>query len=264
MAILTKSYSSQAEATSVVEALKDAGFDNDSISFIAGADDEGGDLHDEVLSEDERIHRGLDRDRYTRDQPMGDPLVADPMVGSTLGGTIAGRSISGVAADPEYARGDDPIDNGTAAANSSATDDAAVGAASGGILGGGAGLLAGLGLMTIPGIGPVVAAGWLASTAAGALVGAAAGGATGGIIGALSEAGVPSDASEVYAENVKRGGAIVSIRVAEEDKGRADAIMSEHGPIDPQSTGADYRRTGWNGFDAAGGALPFNPNPPAI
>ena len=42
-------------------------------------------------------------------------------------------------------------------------------------------LLAGLGLLAIPGLGPVVAAGWLAATA----VGAAAGAATGGIIGAL-------------------------------------------------------------------------------
>ena len=46
-----------------------------------------------------------------------------------------------------------------------------------------AGLLAGLGLMAIPGVGPIVAAGWLVA----ALTGAAAGGATGGIIGALSQ-----------------------------------------------------------------------------
>src|SRR5262245_43602514 len=44
---------------------------------------------------------------------------------------------------------------------------AAKGAGIGGAIGGGAGLLAGLGLLAIPGIGPVVAAGWLASTAAG-------------------------------------------------------------------------------------------------
>jgi len=57
----------------------------------------------------------------------------------------------------------------------------------GAALGGGAGLLAGLGVMAIPGLGPVVAAGWLASV----LLGAGAGAATGGIIGALTGAGIP-------------------------------------------------------------------------
>lgn len=54
------------------------------------------------------------------------------------------------------------------------------------MLGGGAGLLAGLGILAIPGLGPVLAAGWLAST----LVGAGAGAATGGLVGALAGAGI--------------------------------------------------------------------------
>ena len=45
--------------------------------------------------------------------------------------------------------------------------------------------MTGLGLMAIPGVGPIVAAGWLVAT----LAGAAAGGATGGVIGALTQAG---------------------------------------------------------------------------
>ena len=53
------------------------------------------------------------------------------------------------------------------------------GATFGTVVGGGAGLLAGLGLLAIPGLGPVVAAGWLASTLVGAGVGAAAGGLVG-------------------------------------------------------------------------------------
>ena len=264
MAVLTRSYTSRETAHSVVDALKSAGFAADSISFIANAGEAKIGLSDDAVFENDRAHGGVSDDRFIKDSPMVDPLAADPMVGSTLGGTIAGRSISGSVIDPEYVRGDAPIDQPHAGPRSEAVDDAAIGATSGGILGGGAGLLAGLGLMTIPGIGPVVAAGWLASTAAGALAGMVAGGATGGIIGALSEAGVPADASEVYAENVKRGGAIVSVRVAEEDKGRADAILSEYDPIDPQSTGSDYRKTGWTGFDASGGTVPFNPNPPVL
>ncbi len=80
-------------------------------------------------------------------------------------------------------------------------DDRAEGAATGGgigaAVGGAAGLLTGLGLMAIPGVGPVVAAGWLVAT----LAGAAAGGLTGGLIGALTRAGV----SEQDANVVCRG-----------------------------------------------------------
>ena len=68
-------------------------------------------------------------------------------------------------------------------------DDRAEGAATGGglgaILGGAAGAAAGLGMIAIPGIGPVVAAGWLAALAAGAV----GGGVAGGLIGALVESG---------------------------------------------------------------------------
>ena len=88
--------------------------------------------------------------------------------------------------------------------------DAAKGAGIGGALGGGAGLLAGLGLLAIPGLGPVVAAGWLAATA----VGAAAGAATGGIVGALVDAGVDREHADVYSESVRRGGTMVSVRLA--------------------------------------------------
>jgi hypothetical protein len=63
----------------------------------------------------------------------------------------------------------------------------------------------------IPGLGPVVAAGWLTATA----VGAAAGAATGGIVGALTEAGVSKDDASLYAEGVRRGGTLVSARVPE-------------------------------------------------
>ncbi len=56
--------------------------------------------------------------------------------------------------------------------------------------------------MAIPGLGPVVAAGWLVSTAALGVVG----GMTGGIIGALTRSGVDEDDAHAYAEGVRRGG----------------------------------------------------------
>src|SRR5215468_3805706 len=86
-------------------------------------------------------------------------------------------------------------------------EDAGKGAGVGAAVGGVGGLLTGLGLLAIPGVGPVVAAGWLAATAAGAVTGAVVGGAAGGLVGALTGAGVPERDANFYAEGVRRGGA---------------------------------------------------------
>ena len=66
-----------------------------------------------------------------------------------------------------------------------AVEDAGKGAGIGAAVGGVGGLLTGLGLLAIPGIGPVVAAGWLVATAAGAATGAVVGGAAGGLVARL-------------------------------------------------------------------------------
>ena len=78
-------------------------------------------------------------------------------------------------------RTDGPLGDRNGDGENDVADGAGKGATTGGLLGGGAGLLAGLGMLAIPGLGPVVAAGWLASTAVGAIAGAVAGGAAGGI-----------------------------------------------------------------------------------
>ena len=127
-------------------------------------------------------------------------------------------------------------------------DDRAEGAGKGaGIgagLGGAAGLLAGLGLLAIPGLGPVVAAGWLASTA----VGAAAGAATGGIVGALTEAGVSKEEAPLYAEGVRRGGTLVSARVADSDRARFDSILNQSS-VNLRDRSAAWQKSGWKSFD---------------
>jgi hypothetical protein len=128
---------------------------------------------------------------------------------------------------------------------------AGTGAGVGAAVGGAAGLLAGLGLMAIPGVGPVVAAGWLVST----LAGAAAGGATGGVIGALTQAGVTKDDAGVYAEGLRRGGAVVSARVADADASRLQAIM-DRSAVKLADRSAAYRKAGWQSFDQ--NAAPYN------
>ena len=130
---------------------------------------------------------------------------------------------------------------------------AGTGAGVGAAVGGAAGLLTGLGLMAIPGVGPVVAAGWLVAT----LTGAAAGGATGGIIGALTQAGVGNEEAEVYAEGLRRGGAVVSARVADADAPRLQAIMDRSSVRLADRTTA-YRKEGWRAFDPS--SPPYTPD----
>jgi hypothetical protein len=134
-------------------------------------------------------------------------------------------------------------------------DDRAEGAATGGsvgaVAGGAVGLLTGLGLMAIPGVGPIVAAGWLAAT----LTGAAAGGATGGIIGALSQqAGISKEDADVYAEGLRRGGALVSAKVADADAVRYQSLM-DRAAVSIADRAAAYRKTGWTKYDES--ATPY-------
>lgn len=137
--------------------------------------------------------------------------------------------------------------------NGDKVDDsnAAEGAGIGGAVGGAAGLLAGIGMLAIPGIGPVVAAGWLASTAAGAAVGAAAG----GIVGAMTNAGISEDDAHYYAETVRRGGTVVAVQADDENAAEVEAIMDGAAPIDPAVRRAEYQREGWSRFDEA--AAPY-------
>jgi hypothetical protein len=123
-------------------------------------------------------------------------------------------------------------------------EGAGKGAAIGGVAAGAAGLAAGLGLLAIPGIGPIVAAGWAAST----LAGAVAGGVTGGVIGALVESGVNKDDADVYAEAIRRGGALVVARVPDDTAARYQAVLARSG-VDVATRASAYRTAGWTRFD---------------
>lgn len=130
-----------------------------------------------------------------------------------------------------------------------AAEGAGTGAGIGAAVGGVGGLLTGLGIMAIPGVGPVVAAGWLAATAAGAVAGAVAGGAAGGLIGALTESGVSEDDAHVYAEGIRRGGTLVTAKVDESLQTEAEAILRKSNWVDPGQRRAVYANEGWTRFD---------------
>jgi len=88
-----------------------------------------------------------------------------------------------------------------------AAEGAATGALGGGVLGGVIGLLAGVGALAIPGIGPIIAGGTLASTLAGAGIGAAAG----GLIGALAGMGIPEEDARHFDRGFQAGGTLVTV-----------------------------------------------------
>ncbi|MDQ4075563.1 MAG: hypothetical protein M3220_04865, partial [Chloroflexota bacterium] len=130
-----------------------------------------------------------------------------------------------------------------------APDDSDMGGAGiGAILGGLAGLLVGLASLTIPGIGPIVAAGPLAAALAGAGIGAVAGGA----VGALIDMGVSEEDAEYYAEALRRGDVIVAVRTEDERADLAVDVLRQHAPIDLEARVEEWREEGWEGFDHEG------------
>ena len=123
------------------------------------------------------------------------------------------------------------------------------GAAIGGVLG----LVAGVASLAIPGVGPIIAAGPIASALAGAGIGAAAG----GIIGALANMGVPEEHAHYYAEGVRRGGTLITVRAETDAKAEcAQRVMQQHGAVDIEERGSQWRNEGWSGKFGEGEVLP--------
>ena len=124
---------------------------------------------------------------------------------------------------------------------------AGTGASTGTLVGGGVGLLTGLGLLAIPGVGPVVAAGWLVATLTGAGIGAAGG----GLLGSLVHAGVPEEHANAYAEGVRRGGTLVTVRGDDTQASRIEAVLNGRtaNAVDMTARRADYQTDGWEKFE---------------
>lgn len=113
---------------------------------------------------------------------------------------------------------------------SSAGKGALAGGGVGGVLGGITGLLVGLGTITIPGVGPVVAGGALAAalgiTGGTAAAGAGLGAAAGGLVGALVGLGFPEDEAEYYERGIREGQILVTVQNGD---ARAAEILDETG-----------------------------------
>jgi hypothetical protein len=107
--------------------------------------------------------------------------------------------------------------------NTKAPEGAVTGVGAGGVLGGTLGLLIGIGALTIPGLGPLIAAGPVLA----ALSGAAAGAAVGGVAGALIGMGIPEIEAKRYEGKIKGGNILVSVHVSSsEEQKQAEAIFT--------------------------------------
>jgi uncharacterized membrane protein len=84
-------------------------------------------------------------------------------------------------------------------------------AKSGAVIGGLAGLLVGVGIILVPGVGPILGAGALATALGSTAVGAGVGAAAGGLRGALAEMGVPEAEANAYEKGVQNGGILVTV-----------------------------------------------------
>ncbi|MDO9501656.1 hypothetical protein [Falsiroseomonas sp.] len=203
---IARLFDSSTTAHAAVRSLEAAGFAHDDITYMGSANE------------------GAARDR----------------VGADSLRSGAGTGMPGVAASPGAAT--TPRTTTTGTTTDATETGAATGASLGTVVGGGAGLLAGIGALAIPGVGPLVAAGWLVATLTGAGVGAAAG----GLIGSLTTAGVDEKDAGTYSEGLRRGGHLVAVRTEEGRAAEAERILEQHGPVDMESRQAEWRTDGWD------------------
>jgi hypothetical protein len=156
------------------------------------------------------------------------PALAETAVDHLLSRGFANSDISVLLPDDESTR---------AFAHEKATkapEGTTTGAATGGVIGGTLGLLAGIGALAIPGVGPLIAAGPIMAT----LAGVGVGGTVGGVVGALVGMGIPEYEAKRYEGAVKSGGTLLSVHCdTSEQIDSAKQSLKETGARDISSSG---------------------------
>src|SRR5438309_2422409 len=135
------------------------------------------------------------------------PALAENAVDHLLGKGFSNSAISVLLPDDESTRAF------AHEKHTKAPEGAATGVTTGGIIGGSLGLLAGIGALAIPGVGPFIAAGPIMGT----LAGLGSGGVVGGLIGALVGMGIPEFEAKRYEGRIKEGGILLSVHCDNSD-----------------------------------------------
>ena len=126
-----------------------------------------------------------------------------------------------------------------------APEGATAGVTAGGVVGGALGVLAGIGALAIPGIGPLIAAGPIVA----GLAGLGVGGAVGGLVGALVGMGIPEYEAKLYEGRVRNGGVLLAVHCdSSAEVTRAKDLLKGSGAEDIASSG-----------EAAGAKAPQQP-----
>jgi hypothetical protein len=129
-------------------------------------------------------------------------------------------------------------------------EGATIGASTGGAIGGTIGLLAGIGALAIPGLGPFIAAGPIIAALSGGAIGAGVGGLTGALVGL----GIPEYEAKRYEGKVKEGGILISVHSeSNHESHSAKVIFKEEGAHDISSTGEAHADVQDEAEETAGG-----------
>jgi hypothetical protein len=149
---------------------------------------------------------------------------ADSVVTQLLGAGFQNQDISVLFPDP---RGEDRVVvEKVKTGHTHAADGAIAGVGAGGIALGSLGLLAGIGALAIPGLGPFIAAGPIVATLSGLIAGAAVGGVAGALIGL----GIPEEEARRFEKHIRGGGALIAVHVeSKEEQKRAQELLSAIG-----------------------------------
>lgn len=154
------------------------------------------------------------------------PETAEAAVDHLLRRGFSNASISVLLPDDESSRAF------AHAKSTKAPEGTTTGATTGGVVGGALGLLAGIGALAIPGVGPLIAAGPIMAT----LAGVGVGGAVGGLVGALVGMGIPEYEAKRYEGAVKGGGTLLSVHCdTSEQVDAAKQALEETGAKDISS-----------------------------
>jgi hypothetical protein len=154
--------------------------------------------------------------------------AAEAAVDQLVAAGFSNQDVSVLLADRQGAR------DFAAEKNTKVPEGATTGAGVGGAVGGTLGLLAGIGALAIPGVGPLIAAGPIM----GALAGLGVGGTVGGLVGALVGLGIPEYEAKRYEGRVKDGGILLSVHCdSSEEVSRAKDILKATGADDISSSG---------------------------
>jgi hypothetical protein len=149
-----------------------------------------------------------------------DRVQAEQIIAALREGNFPNTGISVVLPDVAPSQTLQPVEDNKSA------EGAAIGAGTGGVIGGVLGWLVGIGMLALPGIGPLLVAGPIVA----ALSGAAVGGTVGGVAGGLTGLGFSDDEVNRYLGRIKEGHALVAVHSDDAaELERARQLFIQHG-----------------------------------